>query len=101
MLSRVADSFYWVGRYLERAEHTSRVLTVHLSLSLDDPTDTVGRSLLVAVGAASLNTGGGAGEDGEAANHLDPRHRTAIAACVGEARENARQIREQISSEMW
>ena len=39
MLSRVADSFYWMSRYLERAEHSARVLDVHLSLTLDDPTD--------------------------------------------------------------
>jgi uncharacterized alpha-E superfamily protein len=101
MLSRVADSFYWVGRYLERAEHVSRVLSVHISLTLDDPTDAVGRSLLVAVGAMPSRTSTSAEEAAPAASHLDPRYRTAVATCVGDARENGRQIREQISSEMW
>ena len=35
MLSRVADSLFWMSRYLERAEHTARVLNVHLNLMLE------------------------------------------------------------------
>ena len=35
MLSRVADSLYWMSRYLERAEHTARVVNVNLNLTLD------------------------------------------------------------------
>ena len=35
MLSRVADSLYWMSRYLERAEHTARVMGVHLNLMLE------------------------------------------------------------------
>ncbi len=35
MLSRVADNLYWMSRYLERAEHTARLVDVHLNLSLD------------------------------------------------------------------
>ena len=36
MLSRVADSLYWMSRYLERAEHTTRLLDVNLNLMLDE-----------------------------------------------------------------
>ena len=35
MLSRVADNLYWMSRYLERAEHTTRVMGVHLNLMLE------------------------------------------------------------------
>ena len=35
MLSRVADSLYWMSRYLERAEHTARVMNVQMNLMLD------------------------------------------------------------------
>src|SRR5271169_3615097 len=35
MLSRVADSLYWMGRYLERAEHTALLVNVELQLWLD------------------------------------------------------------------
>ena len=35
MLARVADSLYWMGRYIERAEHVSRLSDVMLTASLD------------------------------------------------------------------
>ena len=50
MLSRIAESLYWIGRYVERAEDTSRIVDVHLSLLLDDPwapEDVVCASLLL------------------------------------------------------
>ena len=37
MLSRIAESLYWIGRYLERAEDTARILDVHLYLTVEDP----------------------------------------------------------------
>jgi uncharacterized alpha-E superfamily protein len=102
MLSRVADSFYWMRRYLERAEHSARVIDVHLSLSLDDPTDTVGRTLLSAVGERPASVPmPEIPLRAEATGRVDPVHRAAVVGCVVAARENARQIREQISAEMW
>ncbi len=98
MLSRVADSFYWLSRSLERAEHSARVINVHLSLTLDDPTDKVGQSLLAAIGHPVTDPDAA---DALPLGQVDPRHRTAVANYVVIARENARQIREQISSEMW
>src|ERR1700733_12976308 len=53
MLSRMAESLYWIGRYVERAEDTSRILDVHLSLLIEDPwapEDVVCGSLLAAMG---------------------------------------------------
>ena len=35
LLSRVADALYWISRYLERAEHTARLIDVRLDLGLD------------------------------------------------------------------
>ena len=35
MLSRVADSLYWMSRYLERAEHTARLIDVRLNQMLE------------------------------------------------------------------
>jgi uncharacterized alpha-E superfamily protein len=37
MLSRVADSIYWLNRYIERAENVARFLDVNLNLLLDMP----------------------------------------------------------------
>ncbi len=108
MLSRVADSLYWLSRYLERAEHTARLLDVNLDETLDQNPAAASlrwRLLLqsLQVDPAAL---GGADEPLEV-NPLvkflavDGSNPVSIAACIGTARENARQIREQISSEMW
>lgn len=102
MLSRVADSLYWISRYLERAEHIARVVNVNLNLTLDRaPADAAqhwGRLL------ASLPDPPAwvrpSTETLERAT-VDLANRESIAACVAAARENARQVREEISSEMW
>ena len=39
MLSRIAESLFWIGRYLERAEDTTRIVEVHLQLLLDEHPD--------------------------------------------------------------
>ena len=43
MLSRVADNLYWMSRYLERAEHTVRLLNVNLNLMLDETASSTGQ----------------------------------------------------------
>ena len=104
MLSRVADSLYWMSRYLERAEHTARLVNVNLYLTLDRaPVDAArhwGRLL------AGLRMPPSMPSDSDLAAHatgqvLDLANRDSIAASIAAARENARQVREQISSEMW
>ena len=103
MLSRVADSLYWMSRYLERAEHIARVVNVNLNLTLDRaPADAArhwGRLLgsLPAPPAYWVRTAAEPLED----DSVDLANRESIVACVGAARENASQVREEISSEMW
>jgi uncharacterized alpha-E superfamily protein len=89
-----------MARYLERAEHTARVVSVNLNQTLDrTPEGTTahwGRLL------ASLPAPPGAAPTRRVPIELpDQATRDAIGACVSAARENARQVREQISSEMW
>src|SRR4029450_5908010 len=98
MLSRVADCAYWMSRYLERAEHTARLGDVCLGLTLDRSSDTV-RRLRGAVGAPPFGYGVPPLEAGETIS--EDRLNQTIIACVAAARENARQVREQISTEMW
>jgi len=98
MLSRVADSAYWMSRYLERAEHTARLGDVCLGLTLDRSSDTV-RRLRGAVGAPPFGYGVPPLALGESIT--EDRLNQTIIACVAAARENARQVREQISTEMW
>ncbi|HMO58537.1 MAG TPA: alpha-E domain-containing protein [Roseiflexaceae bacterium] len=102
MLSRVADSLYWMSRYLERAEHTARMLDVCLH-QLDH-----GRSGTSARWERLLTSlHSRAPEDRHEpyviveALTFDTTREESVAAAIAAARENARQVREQISSEMW
>jgi uncharacterized alpha-E superfamily protein len=103
MLSRVADGLFWMARYLERAEHIARVVNVNLNLTFDrTPADAArlwGR-LLASLPQPPRWSPPSVREHGEPFE-VDLANRTSIAACVGVARENARQVREEISSEMW
>lgn len=106
LLSRVANACYWLARYRERAEFTARVVDVNAVTLLD--TDLFGADAdwepIVRI------NGSGAwfppGHDIQAAEALqvvclDPANTNSIVACIRASRENARQAREQISSEMW
>ena len=107
MLSRVADALYWTTRYVERAENTSRLLHVNFHGLLDADVGDHGdawRDLLLVIGG-----------DVPFRKHFDeysahavtefllwhPENPDSVAACVARARENARGVREEISSEMW
>jgi uncharacterized alpha-E superfamily protein len=104
MLSRVADSLYWMSRYLERAENTVRQLDVTMSLMLDT-SDTSEEARWLRL-MASLGKPAGMEWNGNLesmANRLifDNLNHVAVTFCVNGARENARQVREEISSEQW
>ncbi len=102
MLARVADSLYWIGRYVERAEHMARLSDVMLNATLDhsEGASEVARIALTAVGdpdparatdpygAARLLT-------------LDREDGGSITTSLARARENARQVRDQITTETW
>jgi uncharacterized alpha-E superfamily protein len=117
MLSRVAESIYWMNRYVERAENVARFIDVNLNLELDMP----------------ASPGSGAGGGGQAVVGqwqpliwttgdeklfatrypdfsrenviqfltFDDENPNSIRSCIRLARENARSVREAISSEMW
>lgn len=104
MLSRIAESLFWIGRYVARADGTARILDVHLQLLLEDPwvdEETACESLLGVMGAvvdpelprtrqSVLTT--------LAADRTQP---VSISYSLSAARENARRAREIISSELW
>lgn len=103
MLSRVADSLYWIGRYLERAENGLHLLDVHMNLLLegskDNSADRWRRLLHSLANTAELPV-----EDAETAVRqlvFDASNDASVAACIAAARENARQVRDEISSEQW
>ncbi|HSY14794.1 MAG TPA: alpha-E domain-containing protein [Jatrophihabitantaceae bacterium] len=102
MLSRLAESLYWIGRHVERAEDTSRILDVHLSLLLEDPwapENVVCGSLLSAMGRDVRGPVGTADVlELLAWDRDDP---ASVVGSICAARENARRSREVISTELW
>jgi uncharacterized alpha-E superfamily protein len=103
MLSRVADSLYWMGRYLERAEHTSRLVNVELQLWLDQSPELGAgrwRFLLEALRAPAVE---GPVDPTQLLNALvfSRANGSSIVSCVAAARENLRHVREQCSTRMW
>jgi uncharacterized alpha-E superfamily protein len=104
MLSRVADSLYWMSRYLERAENTMRQLDVTMSLMLDTggaSAETHWQRLVASLGKpADLDWNGDAESLAEKLI-FDKQHHASVTSCIDAARENARQVREEISTEQW
>lgn len=104
MLSRVADSLYWMSRYLERSEHTARLIDVELQLRLDQSPEARAGRLLRLLQACQVSPPPDGKIDSSRFAHiltLDKTNPSSILSCVAAARENLRQVREQCSSEMW
>ncbi len=104
MLSRVADSLYWMSRYLERAEHITRLLDVNLSLMLDESassSDHRWMRLLQSLSNPKRLKWEGNPYALAATLLFDPELKTSVVSCITAARENARHVREQIATEQW
>src|SRR5450755_437243 len=104
MLSRVADHLYWMSRYLERAEHTARLLDVNLYHLLGQKSEyVIPRWKRVRDSLRISSSEGEADNDYSVtqSSDLDTNNAYSIISCISSARDNARQIRERISSEMW
>jgi uncharacterized alpha-E superfamily protein len=103
MLARVADSLYWIGRYIERAEHMSRLADVMLLASLDQ-SESAGQSARIALAAVGEPDTAAAGGDPFSAARdllLNREDFGSVVTSLARARENARQVRDQITTEMW
>src|SRR5262249_54806442 len=106
MLSRVADSIYWLHRCIERAENVARFIDVNLQLMLDLPVGITEQwaPLVATTGDEVLfqeRYGATTRENVVAFLTFDAGNPNSIYACLRAARENARSVREDISSEMW
>ena len=115
MLAREADAMFWIGRYVERAEATARIVDVHYHSELEGafPLSATGQGDPTALWGPILSISGDAdafaalhGTD-QAERHVldfftfDRANANSIVSCVIRARENARGVREMISSEMY
>ncbi|NIJ04738.1 alpha-E domain-containing protein [Frigoribacterium faeni] len=104
MLSRIAESLFWIGRYIERSDGTARILDVHLQLLLEDPwidEDTACRSLLSVMGSEAASDVALTRGDVLSRLAVDRHDPASIAYSLGAARENARRAREIVSTELW
>jgi uncharacterized alpha-E superfamily protein len=106
MLSRVADSIYWMSRYVERAENVARFVSTNFTLTLDAPGvgDYQWEPLVNTTGDhEEFSKRYGAATQANVIRFLtlDPDNPNSVLSCLRGARENARSIREIISSEMW
>src|SRR6185436_15459355 len=106
LLSRVADAVYWMGRYIERAENVARFIDVNQNLMIDLPGDYAGQwqPIIDTTGDRALfqkRYGVATQQNVVRFLSFDPEYPNSIYSCVLAARENARSVRETISSEMW
>jgi uncharacterized alpha-E superfamily protein len=106
MLSRVADSIYWMNRQIERAENVARSTETTLDLALEGTVDhgRLWNALVCAFGdQAGFWSRHGLADQARVFEFLafDPENPNSINCCLQAARENARTIRDMISSPMW
>jgi uncharacterized alpha-E superfamily protein len=103
VLSRIAEALFWIGRYVERADDTSRILDTHLQVLLEDSWVDEGvacRSLLSVMGVDDVPADV---DRHDVVNLLvdDMSSPSSIIGSLGAARENSRRARETVSTEMW
>ncbi len=111
MLSRDADSMYWMSRYIERAEHIARLLLVNDNLLIDvgDLAPSLQERQWLSIlnilrldeQKVDLSGDGPIGQRVARYMVFNTDNPSSLLNCVSRARENARSIRENISSEMW
>src|SRR5258708_39094523 len=109
MLSRVADLIFWMSRYIERAENVARFIDVNMHLAMDVGNEGVRTAdqwapLVTITGDYELFCNlHGEPDQRKAIEFLtfDHRNPNSILSCLRAARENARTVREMISSPMW
>ncbi len=107
MLSRIADSLFWIGRYMERADNTARILDVNYHMLLEQPPDTYKLRwdpLITITGERSRFYQTYEEADARTAFEFlgfSEDNPNSISQCIISARENARTIRDRISRELW
>ncbi len=107
MLSRIADSLFWLGRYIERAEYTARILDVNYQMLLEEsqqPYRLHWEPLIVMAGEQERFAQ--CYQEANARTVFEflafrPENPSSIVQCITKVRENARTIRDRISREMW
>src|SRR5262245_50206002 len=105
MLSRVADNLYWMSRYIERAEHTGRLIAVKLESMIEqsrEDADVSWRRVAAALSSEAF-VPATMTDAFDITNELafDLFNPSSLVSSLRLARDNGRQVREQISTELW
>lgn len=103
MLSRIAQSLFWIGRYLERADDTARILDVQMQVLIEDPgmdERTSCEQLLSVMGVENYTGHPNRWMLLDLLAH-NPDSPTSIAAAIGAARDSSRRARETLSTDIW
>lgn len=106
ILSRVADSIYWLNRYVERVENYARLIETYQQISLEN--SEVADPLWLALVESTADTAGFNESYEEIGQQnvieyltFNRKNPNSIVSCLFLAKENARSIREKISKDMW
>jgi len=107
MMSRNAEALFWIGRYVERAENHARLIDVHYHIQTEEEFREEERKWLRLLSSLGL-------QDSYAVHYerlteagvlefitLDRDHVNSISSCVHQARNNLRELRQKLPSEMW
>ncbi len=103
MLSRIAESLFWIGRYTERADGTARIIDVLRLQLLEDPVADEGAAshTVLSVIMGLPHEGPVSFDDVGASLVFDRSNPSSISGAWFAARENARRARETLSTELW
>lgn len=103
MLSRIAESLFWIGRYVERADDTARLLDVQMQVLVEDPTVDERTSCQQLFAVMGIDDFDGIPNRWAMLDLLayDQNSPTSIAAVIGQMREGARGARETLSTDIW
>ena len=108
MLSRTADSLYWMARYMERADFNARLLESALrlaSLPADEsaPGGEWDSAIAISDVSDAFHAAHGAANETNVRNFLafDPANPSSIRSCLSQARANARAVRTALTTEVW
>jgi Uncharacterized protein conserved in bacteria len=103
MLSRTAQNLYWMGRYIERADATARLIEMGRRMTMLPSANAEWRSVARASGSAKELA-----DDPKASDRaiiirllLDAENPSSIRCCIAQARANAKAIRTALTSDMW
>lgn len=103
MLSRTAQNLYWMGRYIERADATARLVEMGRRMAMLPSANAEWRSVARASGCAADLAEAASVTDREIIHRLvlDADNRSSIRCCIAQTRANAKAIRTALTADMW